>query len=153
MHLPEPSVLDLRPGDDPMQVLRERCTAAIGSRYAGASDARLTQVRDRLDVELDYVRQARLPDVLPHRRPGVRPDPRHGGAGRGPGSGAGSLVNHLLGISGIEPIEHGLLMERFCSPLRAQRPTSTSTSSPPGAPRSTSGCSSASVASGSPACR
>ncbi len=38
------------------------------------------------------------------------------------GSGAGSLVNHLLGISGVEPIEHGLLMERFCSPLRAQLP-------------------------------
>ena len=24
------------------------------------------------------------------------------------------LVNHLLGISGIDPMEHGLLMERFC---------------------------------------
>jgi error-prone DNA polymerase len=38
------------------------------------------------------------------------------------GSGAGSLVNYLLGISGVEPLRHGLLMERFCSPLRAQLP-------------------------------
>ena len=38
------------------------------------------------------------------------------------GSGAGSLVNHLLGISGVDPIRHRLLMERFCSPLRAELP-------------------------------
>ena len=38
------------------------------------------------------------------------------------GSGAGSLVNFLLGISGVDPMRYGLLMERFCSPLRAQLP-------------------------------
>jgi error-prone DNA polymerase len=38
------------------------------------------------------------------------------------GSGAGSLICHLLGISGVDPIEHGLLMERFCSPLRRALP-------------------------------
>ena len=38
------------------------------------------------------------------------------------GSGAGSLVNYLLGISGVDPIRHGLLMERFLSPLRDALP-------------------------------
>ena len=38
------------------------------------------------------------------------------------GSGAGSLVNHLLGISGVNPLEHGLIMERFLSPLRQALP-------------------------------
>ena len=38
------------------------------------------------------------------------------------GSGAGSLVNYLLGISGVDPIRYDLLMERFCSPLRAELP-------------------------------
>jgi len=38
------------------------------------------------------------------------------------GSGAGSLICYLLGISGVEPITHGLLMERFCSPLRNELP-------------------------------
>ena len=38
------------------------------------------------------------------------------------GSGAGSLVNYLLGISGVDPIRHGLLMERFLSPLRVSLP-------------------------------
>ncbi|MEV3930907.1 DNA polymerase III subunit alpha [Streptomyces sp. NPDC049944] len=34
------------------------------------------------------------------------------------GSGAGSLVNHLLGIAHADPLEHGLLMERFLSERR-----------------------------------
>ena len=38
------------------------------------------------------------------------------------GSGAGSLICHLLGISGVDPIRYGLLMERFCSPLRRALP-------------------------------
>ena len=38
------------------------------------------------------------------------------------GSGAGSLVNYLLGVSGVDPIRHGLLMERFLSPLRQALP-------------------------------
>ena len=38
------------------------------------------------------------------------------------GSGAGSLVLHLLGVSGVEPMRHGLLMERFLTPLRQALP-------------------------------
>ncbi|MFI2201051.1 DNA polymerase III subunit alpha [Streptomyces sp. NPDC020192] len=38
------------------------------------------------------------------------------------GSGAGSLVNHLLGIANADPVEHGLLMERFLSKERVVLP-------------------------------
>ena len=38
------------------------------------------------------------------------------------GSGAGSLVNYLLGVSGVDPLRYGLLMERFLSPLRQALP-------------------------------
>ncbi len=38
------------------------------------------------------------------------------------GSGAGSLVNYLLGVSGVDPLRHNLLMERFLSPLRQALP-------------------------------
>ena len=38
------------------------------------------------------------------------------------GSGAGSLVTYLLGISDVDPLRYGLLMERFLSPLRHQLP-------------------------------
>ncbi|MBZ3902691.1 DNA polymerase III subunit alpha [Streptomyces griseiscabiei] len=38
------------------------------------------------------------------------------------GSGAGSLVNHLLDIAHADPVEHGLLMERFLSERRVVLP-------------------------------
>ena len=42
--------------------------------------------------------------------------------GPGRGSGAGSLVNYLLGITNVDPIEYNLLFERFLDPLRTEYP-------------------------------
>jgi len=42
--------------------------------------------------------------------------------GPGRGSGAGSLVNYLLGITNVDPIEYDLLFERFLDPLRTEYP-------------------------------
>ncbi|MCY4324325.1 MAG: DNA polymerase III subunit alpha [Gammaproteobacteria bacterium] len=42
--------------------------------------------------------------------------------GPGRGSGAGSLVAWLLGITGLDPIEHGLLFERFLNTERISLP-------------------------------
>jgi DNA polymerase-3 subunit alpha len=42
--------------------------------------------------------------------------------GVGRGSGAGSMVNYLLDITLADPIEGGLLFERFISPSRAEMP-------------------------------
>jgi DNA polymerase III subunit alpha len=42
--------------------------------------------------------------------------------GPGRGSGAGSLVAYALGITGLDPIEHELLFERFLNPERVSMP-------------------------------
>lgn len=42
--------------------------------------------------------------------------------GPGRGSAAGSIVSYLLGITSVDPIEHGLLFERFISPSRIDMP-------------------------------
>lgn len=42
--------------------------------------------------------------------------------GPGRGSGAGSLVAYTLGITGLDPIEHELLFERFLNPERISLP-------------------------------
>jgi DNA polymerase-3 subunit alpha len=42
--------------------------------------------------------------------------------GPGRGSGAGSLVCYALGITGINPMEHGLLFERLLNPERVSMP-------------------------------
>ena len=99
--------------------LRARCEAAIGWRYGQAPRQRIWK---RLDDELQTIAQLgyasyflTVGDVTAMiREMGIRSAAR--------GSGAGSLVNYLLGISGVDPIRHGLLMERFLSPLRQSLP-------------------------------
>ena len=99
-------------------VLRARCEAGLAARYPTLG----TEVSDRLDDELAVIGKLgfesyflTVADVVQLIRDlGVRCAAR--------GSGAGSLVNYALGVSGVDPMAHGLLMERFLSPLRQALP-------------------------------
>ncbi len=153
VHLPEPEILNIEPGTDPMDVLAQRCRAAVGRRYPDATDTERQVVLDRLDAELTVVRSlgyptyfltvAEVTDLI--RARGVRVAAR--------GSGAGSLVNHLLGISGSTRSATGCSWSGSAPRCAPSCRTSTSTSSPPAAPRSTRPSSSASAASASRASR
>ncbi|KAB7742438.1 DNA polymerase III subunit alpha [Nostocoides sp. F2B08] len=122
VHLPEASVLGIPAGTDPQAVLQARCRGAVAERYPGADETLWARVQHRLAEELDVIARlgyatyfltvAEVTDLIRDR--GVRVAAR--------GSGAGSLVNYLLRISGVDPIRYDLLMERFCSPLRAELP-------------------------------
>jgi error-prone DNA polymerase len=122
MHFPEGHVLGLGPGESADRMLRERAVAKIGARFPGASDQKVAQVMDRVDTELTtitglgyapyFLTVADVCQLI--RQMDVRVAAR--------GSGAGSLVNYLLGISGVDPLRYNLMMERFLSPLRAQLP-------------------------------
>jgi error-prone DNA polymerase len=100
-------------------MLRARCEGAIGDRYGSGP---MAVVWPRLDHELEMIRElgyasyfltvGDVTDLI--REMGVRVAAR--------GSGAGSLVNYLLGISGVDPIRYRLLMERFLSPRREALP-------------------------------
>ena len=57
---------------------------------------------------------------------------------QGRGSAASSAVCYVLGITNADAVALGLLFERFLSPERAGRPTSTWTSKADGARRSSS---------------
>jgi error-prone DNA polymerase len=119
VHFPE-LISELTVGDTSADVvLRSRCEAGIGRRYGSWANQK---VLDRLDDELRIIRQlgyasyfltvGDVCDLI--RGMQVRCAAR--------GSGAGSLVNYLLGVSGVEPLRHRLLMERFLSPLRQALP-------------------------------
>jgi error-prone DNA polymerase len=128
VHLPELAVSGAQgvfggtaepPGTSGDAILRARCEAGIGRRYPADWHARVsTRLADELKVigELGYspyfLTVADVVDLV--RDLGVRAAAR--------GSGAGSLVNYLLGISGVDPLRYGLLMERFLSPLRQALP-------------------------------
>ncbi len=99
-------------------VLRARCTAGYGRRGRPAT----AEAERRLDEELTVIAKlgyasyfltvGDVVEIIKGMR--VRCAAR--------GSGAGSLVTYLLGVSDVDPLQHGLLMERFLSPLRHQLP-------------------------------
>jgi len=119
IHLPDPTSLGAKNQIELAAQLRSRCEAGLSRRYVGAKSV---VAASRLEEELSAIRTlgyesyfltvADITDMSRER--GIRVAAR--------GSGAGSLICHVLGISGVEPITHGLLMERFCSPLRGELP-------------------------------
>ncbi len=125
VHVPELDVLvpGLAKGQEhraaAARLLRQRCEEQLDRRYPGARHHSAAQ---RLEQELAtitglgfqgyFLTVAEVVDLI--RGMGVRVAAR--------GSGAGSLVNHLLGVSGVDPLQHGLIMERFLSPLRRALP-------------------------------
>ena len=119
IHLPEPSVVGGKTQSDLSKQLKQRCEAALSNKYFGEQSVvaanrlidELATVRT-LGYESYFLTVADITDLA--RSKSIRVAAR--------GSGAGSLICYLLGISGVEPITHGLLMERFCSPLRNELP-------------------------------
>nr|WP_279591185.1 DNA polymerase III subunit alpha [Modestobacter marinus] len=105
-------------GMGPSAVLRARCEAGFGRRGMTPSAA----VRERLEEELAVIDSLGYPSYFLTVADVVTliKELRVRAAARG--SGAGSLVTYLLGISDVDPIRYGLLMERFLSPLRHQLP-------------------------------
>ena len=86
-------------------------------------DKATEEYRTRLQYELDVMAKMGFPgyflvvaDLVGHaKKVGIR-------VGPGRGSAAGSLVAYSLGITGLDPIEHGLLFERFLNPERISMP-------------------------------
>jgi DNA polymerase III subunit alpha len=103
--------------------LRDEAARGLMVRLAATLDPRIAAYQDRLDLELgvicsmgfagyflivaDFIRWARDNGVP---------------VGPGRGSGAGSLVAYVLGITDLDPIEHDLLFERFLNPERVSMP-------------------------------
>jgi error-prone DNA polymerase len=117
---PEKSALGI--DGNPFEVLWQKAHAGIDYYYRSANAALLSQVHHRLGQELITINKLgfstyflTVADVAQMIRDmKIRSQAR--------GSGAGSLTNYLLGISGVDPIEHDLLFERFLSTERSTLP-------------------------------
>ncbi|MBT4119806.1 MAG: DNA polymerase III subunit alpha [Candidatus Peribacter sp.] len=99
--------------------LRSLCKKGFDVRYPDPTD----EHHERMDYELgiidkmgfsgyflivaDFVNEAKNRGII---------------VGPGRGSAAGSLVSYCLGITALDPIEHGLLFERFLNPERVSMP-------------------------------
>lgn len=101
------------------ELLRELTEKGLLERYSNPQPVH----RERLEYELkiiedmgfsgyflivaDFIREARARGIT---------------VGPGRGSAAGSIIAYCLQITGLDPIEHGLLFERFLNPERVTMP-------------------------------
>ena len=100
--------------------LRKEAERGLQAKFGDRLSDEYTQ---RLNYELDVMLKMGFPgyflvvaDLVAHaKKVGIR-------VGPGRGSAAGSLVAYVLGITGLDPIEHGLLFERFLNPERISMP-------------------------------
>lgn len=102
--------------------LRERCLEGLKDprRYG---DPLPQEVVDRLDHELEIVNGKGFPAYFLIVADFTQWAKEQGiGVGPGRGSAAGSIIAYALGITAIDPIEQGLLFERFLNPERTEMP-------------------------------
>ncbi|WP_043174509.1 DNA polymerase III subunit alpha [Streptomyces sp. NRRL B-24484] len=117
VHFPEEHVVGVAPGTS-ARVLRDRCDAAMVRHGYDRSPTMRTRLEEELRVvntlgwPTYFLTVARVVDDV--KEMGIRVQAR--------GSGAGSLVVHLLGISTANPLDHDLIMERFLNLRRKSLP-------------------------------
>ncbi len=86
-------------------------------------DARRPEYKERLKYELDTIIKMKFPGYFLIVQDFINWSKRNGVAvGPGRGSGAGSLVAYVLGITDLDPLHYGLLFERFLNPERVSMP-------------------------------
>lgn len=117
LNLPEPGLVGAS-AESADRVLADRCAAGMLGRAYHRDGERWDRLEDELRIIAGHGFAGYFLTVAEvaaqAQRLGVRVAAR--------GSGVGSLVTHLLGISPVDPVAHGLVMERFLSEHRSALP-------------------------------
>jgi DNA polymerase-3 subunit alpha len=110
------------PGKSREQYLRELCYEGLRQRYGERAENDRELIR-RLDYELGVFEKTGFVsyllivwDFIHFAKEKAIP------VGPGRGSAAGSMVTYALGITDIDPLQYGLLFERFLNPDRVSPP-------------------------------
>ncbi|MCJ8009632.1 DNA polymerase-3 subunit alpha [Lederbergia wuyishanensis] len=106
-------------GENADELLKKLCFTGLKDRVAHANQ----QYIERLHYELNVIDKMGFNDyflIVWDFMKFSREQAILTGPGRG--SAAGSLVAYVLGITDVDPIEHGLLFERFLNPERISMP-------------------------------
>ena len=116
IHMPEYQIPE---GKTSAAYLEELCRQGINDKGLTWD----TEREERLQNELKVINEMGFPGYFLIVRDFVGYAKDNGiMVGPGRGSAAGSLVAYLLGITNLDPIEHGLLFERFLNPERVSMP-------------------------------
>lgn len=118
--VPEASVIGI--SQDPHLELVQRCEAGIGRRFPGITGSALQEMRQRLDHELGIILNLGFSSYFLTVAEVSRMIQDMGVRAAARGSGASSLVNYLIEVSHVNPLQHDLIFERFLSRDRATLP-------------------------------
>ncbi|WP_297455471.1 DNA polymerase III subunit alpha [Persephonella sp.] len=81
------------------------------------------QYKERLEYEINIIKQMGFPEYFLIVQDFINYAKENGiPVGPGRGSAAGSLVAYTLGITDVDPLQHGLIFERFLNPDRISMP-------------------------------
>lgn len=106
-------------GTDEVAHLRDLTKKGFVKRYPNAT----TLHQERMEYELSLIEQMGFSGYFLIVQDFINAAKEKGIAvGPGRGSAAGSLVSYCLGITALDPIEHGLIFERFLNPERVSMP-------------------------------
>jgi DNA polymerase-3 subunit alpha len=107
-------------GLTPHQYLRRLCEEGLMWRYGQNPPL---SARERMETELTVIEQTGFTSYFLIVWDFFNFARRHGIlTGPGRGSAVGSLVTYLLGITNLDPLEHGLIFERFLNKDRVSMP-------------------------------
>jgi DNA polymerase-3 subunit alpha len=108
------------PGDrDAFDYLVELCEKGLLKRYGEVTE----ELQDRLKFELKTIKEMGFADYFLIVWDFISFAKRNGiGVGPGRGSAAGSLAAYCLEITDVDPMQYGLLFERFLNPGRKSMP-------------------------------
>ncbi|ACL40018.1 DNA polymerase III, alpha subunit [Pseudarthrobacter chlorophenolicus A6] len=118
--VPEASIIGIN--QDPALELVQRCHAGIGRRFPGITGTAEQAMLTRLEHELTIIRNLNFSSYFLTVAEVSRMIQDMGVRAAARGSGASSLVNYLIDVSQVNPLQHDLIFERFLSQDRATLP-------------------------------
>ena len=125
-HMYLPKFPDLEPGETSEERFRKECETGLAKRY-GEDWRELTiggeNVKERFEYEYKVICEKGFADYFLIVQEYVRWAKRNGiGVGPGRGSAAGAIVAYAMDITTFDPLDNGLMFERFLSPQRSEMP-------------------------------
>lgn len=113
-------------GETEESLLNLQCEAGLQKRYAHIitkNPEREKEIRSRLTYEIGVIKDMGFSGYFLIVADFIAEAKRRGiTVGPGRGSAAGSIVSYVLDITTLDPLEHGLLFERFLNPERISMP-------------------------------
>ncbi|QOY60135.1 DNA polymerase III subunit alpha [Thermophilibacter immobilis] len=125
-HMYLPKFPDLAPGETSEERFRKECEEGLARRYGPDWKNTVvagTNVSERFEYEYKIICDKGFADYFLIVQEYVRWAKQNGiGVGPGRGSAAGAIVAYAMDITTFDPLENGLMFERFLSPQRSEMP-------------------------------